>query len=131
MIAGDAIAPGEVASEKNPAIGLKGNGGNKIAGPNARIERRIKGAVGIEPGNTAAHHAVDVGKEAADENLFIRSQRDGANGTICAAGRIEALVERTIHIEAGDASASGAVDVLKITADKHLAGANTIGRIRH
>src|SRR5437588_10217139 len=105
MVAGDAIAPGEVASEKNPAIGLKGDGRNEIAGPDARVEGRVERAVGIEPGNTAAHDAVDVGKEAADENLFIRTQRDGANGTICAAGRIEALIERTVRVEPGEASA--------------------------
>ena len=72
---------GEVAANKDAAVGLNGDGANDVIGTRPiQAEAGIHGTIAIHPGDMAQSKTVDVGERAADQQFARKRRIGGING---------------------------------------------------
>ncbi len=118
----------KVATNDNLAVGLKGQSANIAVRATARVKTHIDAAVGIEPGNVGACHAVHLIEATGDNNLAVILYGKGADFVVRAGTRIKACVQTAVGIEPRDVTARDAVYLSENSSDHDLAvGLNSNG----
>src|SRR3954470_14174566 len=109
----------EPAAQNDLIIRLEQNCRDKVIRSEAEVDRRINGAIGIQPGDAMASDSTGDGELAGQKDSIIRLKNDARNGIIRAEPRMESGIGRTIRIQASNARPCEPIDIGEQSADKN------------
>ena len=119
-VPGHTVHAGKLSPDEDPAGGVIRHATHVIVGTgHAVLKGGVQSAVGVQPGNPVAAHAIDQGEAAANEDFPVRLQGKGVH--IAVHGHSEAGVEGAVGVQARNVRTGQAVHGAEGAANQHLA----------
>ena len=94
-VAGGAVEDGEGAADQDLAVGLEGQGIDRVVGVGGGQEAGVDGPIGLQTGEVSARQQVDGGESSADHQLIVWLPGQHVDRTFEAGADVEGGIECT------------------------------------
>src|SRR5436309_257843 len=111
---------GKGAAEQNFSVGLQRHRPHRGIRACSWIKSGVKGAIARQPRNAGAAEAIDTGKSAGDEELFIRLLCYGVHTGAVVQQRLKREVQGPVSLQLSQATSRNAVNAGKIASQGDL-----------